>query len=162
MVKRKQGFVMWLIRFPTNKSGFDRVSSLGPAPKASIDADHMAISHLLQGIGRQYGAKATAAIEEEFSVRARITGLDIALYDALAEVAGTRQMTLGPLALLADINQVKGTPLILPAFYLVHIGLGDLATDGLDQSEETGTVLHKGSLLSGMANNGGHDSQPGR
>src|SRR5262249_2564245 len=93
-------------------------------------------------------AIATAAVEHDGRVALRNRRLDVALDDALAEMARPGQPAALPLVLLADVDQVKRLAGLLHRPHLADAHLADAVPCGLDQAEEPRGMLHGAALAS--------------
>src|SRR3984885_9137947 len=84
-----------LLIFNYRKTGF------GPPAPAAIHRNHIAVAHFLQIVGRQRGAEAASAVENDRGGFVRDSLFDIALDDAFAEVQRVGNITAGPFAFFA-------------------------------------------------------------
>ncbi len=91
-----------------------------PAAKAAIHRDHVGVAHVLQVLGRQGRAEAAAAIEDDRGVRVGDRLFDIPLDDSLAQMDRAGEMARLPLAVFADVDQVKRLTAVEPAFHVLR------------------------------------------
>src|SRR6266436_2377427 len=80
-------------------------SGVDPALPAAVHRFHIVVAHLLQIIGYQRGAEAASAIQDQLRAGIRDALLDVPLDDALAQVHGIGNMSLGPFVFLGKFNQ---------------------------------------------------------
>ena len=101
------------------------LTDFSPAANAAIHGDYLGVSHLLQVIGGQCGAEASATIKYELSLQVGNLALDVALDDALAEVDGSGEVVGGEFAVFADVDQNEFLAAIETGFDRVNGGFAD-------------------------------------
>jgi hypothetical protein len=98
--------------------------------------------HLLQTLGGEGRAEATAAVEDDLRVLVRDGRLDVALEDASSEMARAGGMIASVLFVLADIDELER---FTPIETRLHVADGALTNARLrivHELQETRTVLH--------------------
>src|SRR5262249_10347259 len=120
----------------------DGESELDPATPPAVHRANVAVSHLLERVGRQSGAKATPTVEDDVRVVVGNRLLDVALDDALAEVRRPPHAATLPLTVFAHVDQVKLLARFLSTPDLLRRGLADALLALRDQPEKSGCMLH--------------------
>src|SRR6185503_2493773 len=115
---------------------------LAPAAKASVHRNDVAITHLLDRVGRERGAIAAAAVKNERAAEIGDFGLDVALDDAFAEMNGAREVPGRELALLAYVDQVEVLASVEHRFHAVDVHLAHAHACFVDELLETRGMLH--------------------
>src|SRR5438045_3899773 len=93
--------------FPDGSPFRQRIPLVAPAADAAVHGNDVGVTHLLQVVRRQCRAKAAAAVEDDRRVVIGYALLDVAFEDALPQMNCVGQVVLGPLALLAHVNEDK-------------------------------------------------------
>ena len=123
-----------------------RPARFSPGADASIHRADVAVTHLDQVVGRQRRAEPAATVEHQGRLLVRDQGLDVALQHATTDVAGACGVVLGELVVLAHVDELKLLPAIEAILDLADGTLTDILLGFIDQSQETGTVLHAASV----------------
>src|SRR5437763_12308307 len=114
-----------------------------PTFPAAVHRFHVGVAHLLQIFRRQRGAEAAAAVEDEFCLGIEYGLFDVALNDAFPQVDRSRNMSVAPFVVLANIDQEKFFSGIDAALDFGYVRLFDLLLRLIDQLQKLRRVRHK-------------------
>src|SRR5580692_3615570 len=126
-----------------------RKFGLQPTFPTAIHRFDIGVTHFLQAIRRECGAKAASTIEDESCGCVGDTFLNVALDNATAHVNGARQMTLGPFAIFANVNQQEFFASVHATLYVGDVGFFYVLLGIIDERKKTGCVSH-GNASSGL------------
>src|SRR5688500_15322239 len=119
---------------------FDGGAGVFPGAPAAGEGVDVGVAHLLEVVGRERGAVAAAAVEDELGGVVGEGRLYVALDDAAPHVPGAERVAALPLVVLAHVDEDRA-PFHPPA-RLFDAHLADARARLPDQFEEPFAVIH--------------------
>ena len=93
----------------------DGQSFLLPLSPTARHREHVGVPHLLEIVRRERGSKSTPAVENQLGVPVGYTLLDVALQNSAPQILCALDVTGGPFAFLANVDDLRPATVDSPA-----------------------------------------------